>query len=358
MKVRTYDIINAGPKNRFMCSGKIVSNSGRGIQFHNFPRGELKATPEMFDAIGTGDWEKVMPHGDPMTVLASCARGMIKAPAGYKFLVSDFSNIEGRVLAWVAGETWKIKAFADFDKGIGPDLYKLTYARSFNKNVEDVTSDERQLGKVQELALGYAGGVGAFHNMAAAYGVVVSDKLAADLRDKWRAKHPNIVSFWEQCENAAKKAIITKEVQEVNEHISFDIKGKFLRCRLPSGRYLHYYKPKIEEATTAWGSMRMQITFQASKGAGVLFTESTYGGKLVENLVQGIARDVLAEALIRLDKKKFNVIGHCHDEVISIVKDIPIFDINTYDNILEENPKWATDLPTAAEGWEGYRYRK
>lgn len=260
--------------------------SGRGWQIHNMPRGSLEQDDAMIRAIGTGDWEALVKYGSVMDVLSSCVRGMILAPKGKKLIVSDYSNIEGRALAWLAGEDWKVQAFRDFDNGDGHDIYKLTYAQSFDMDVEDVTKDQRQLGKVQELALGYMGGVGAFQDMAKAYGVEVSDKVADELKTKWRDKHPKIKKFWYELEDAAISAILEKGTSfAAGDHISFLYDGDFLYAILPAGGTIKYYQPKLRDVETPWGQGKKQITYHASKGGSSSYREDTYGGKLAENCI-------------------------------------------------------------------------
>jgi DNA polymerase len=330
--------------------------SARGFQIHNFPRGTLEQSDELINSIRTGGWKRVQEHGNVMDVLSSCARGMVKAMEGNKFLVADFANIEGRVLGWVAKDKKTTKAFKDFDEGIGEDIYKLTYADSFNKDVKEVTKDERFIGKVATLALGYQGAKGAFMNMANAYGVSLPESTVIEVVQKWRDSHPEIVQLWYNVEAAAKKAIITKKEQIVNEYISYDIQGDFLYCNLPNSSRIVYYKPALEEVIH-FGRPSKKITFLSSKGGSSTFREDTYGGKLVENLVQRIARDLLCEAMIRIDPK-YPVSFHVHDEIVSHVPDTSEYNITEYEKLMAEVPSEYSGLPVAAEGFEAYRYRK
>lgn len=175
-------------------------------------------------------------HGAPLNVISDCLRAMIVAGPGHDLVAADFSSIEGRVLAWLAGENWKLDAFKAFDEGEGADLYKLTYARAYGLEAADVTKDQRQLGKVMELALGYQGGVGAFQTMARGYGVRITDEQADEIKTRWREQHPATKAFWKILERSAIAA--TREPGRLTKagRILFRKSGSFLFARLPSGR--------------------------------------------------------------------------------------------------------------------------
>lgn len=224
-------------------------------------------------------------YEDPMPVLSNLLRGLIIAPKGKKLVVADYSNVEGRVLAWLAGEEWKLKAFRDFDAGVGHDLYKLTYARAFNVKPETVTKAQRQMGKVLELGMGYGGGAGAFRTFALAYGIDLHDMadavkssispsiwaeacewypkallggftegmdkevfLACDsVKRAWRKANAQIVQFWYDMDAGVRQAVIEGGPVRVGRYITVDKKGNYLRVRLPSGRYLVYPSPRIDD---------------------------------------------------------------------------------------------------------------
>lgn len=224
-------------------------------------------------------------YEDPMPVLSNLLRGLIIAPKGKKLVVADYSNVEGRVLAWLAGEEWKLKAFHDFDAGVGHDLYKLTYARAFNVKPETVTKAQRQMGKVLELGMGYGGGAGAFRTFALAYGIDLHDMadavkssisptiwaeacewypkallggftegmdkevfLACDsVKRAWRKANAQIVQFWYDMDAGIRQALTEGGPVRVGRYITVDKKGNYLRVRLPSGRYLVYPSPRIDD---------------------------------------------------------------------------------------------------------------
>lgn len=261
----------------------VTGNSGRGMQLQNLARPTVSqdeidfATKVLKQRDGTFECF----YDDPSVILPNLLRGEIIAPAGKKLIVADYSNVEGRVLAWLAGEEWKLQAFRDFDAGHGHDLYKLAYARAFGVKPEDVTKPQRQIGKVLELALGYGGGAPAFARFAKAYGIDLSDMaeyvkstapravwleavdgypyfveknrtgglerepfIACDvLKRLWRKSNPKIVQFWANVGQAVQKAIVSRESVRVG-YVAFARTESFLVIRLPSGRLLCYPSPK------------------------------------------------------------------------------------------------------------------
>ena len=281
---------------------------------------------------------------------SSAVRGALVASPDHKLVVSDLSNIEGRVLAWLAGEDWKIKAFADFDAGIGHDLYKLAYAKSFGKEAGDVTKDERQIGKVQELALGYQGSVGAFSSMAALYGVFLPEEEVKGIVEAWRKAHKATVSLWYDLERAVKDAIREPEKRFEVRDLSIGYKDNWLRIKLPSGRYLCYPNAGISEGSIVYEGVN-QYTKKWE-------TIETYGGKLVENVVQAVARDVLASGMVRAEAAGYAVCLHVHDELITETPDTDAYSVDELSRIMSTNPGWSMGLPLAAAGFETHRYKK
>lgn len=365
--------------------------AGRRVQPHNMPRPSIshQAVEEILDLLPTTTPERAIElldlyYGEPMSMISDCLRGLICAAPGKTLVAGDFSNIEGRVLAWLAGEEWKLNAFRAFDAGTGPDIYKLSYSKSFGVPVSDITKDQRQIGKVQELALGYQGGVGAFQTMARGYGVKVTDERANEIKQLWRDSHPRVVSYWYDLERAALEAVSHPGAKVVvsrpkqyemdpsasaarqNEIlvsygrpvIAFIVKGSFLFAKLPSGRMLTYPYPTLKAIETPWGEMKEQLHYWHVDGLTNKWEEThTYGGKLAENLTQAVARDVLAEAITRVSRLGYDVNLHVHDEVVAEMPE----NADWLENLLTQMkvlPAWATGLPVAAEGWQGSRYRK
>ena len=358
--------------------------AGRRVQPDNFPRPTLLKTeedveeafaalrrlpPERFAA-----WARMF-HGSAMHVLADMLRGMIVAAKGHDLIAADFANIEGRVLAWLAGEKWKLKAFADYDAGKGPDLYLVSAGRIYGCEPAEA-KPHRQIGKVAELALGYQGGVGAFQQMAKTYGVKLSDERAGEIKDAWRYYHPEILAYWYAVEAAAIGAVRNPgaqiEVGAKGAAVKFRVSGSFLFCKLPSGRCIAYPYPQIREIETPWGECKDALTYKtvldstARKKAKIVddptnkgswWRIATYGGSLVENITQAVARDILAESLFRLEARGYPVVMHVHDEAVAEVPH-DFGSVEEMSAIMAEVPAWAKGLPVAVEGWRGGRYRK
>jgi len=268
--------------------------------------------------------------------------------------------IEGRVAAWVAGEQWKLDAYAR-----GDDLYVLAYAASFHKRPEDVTKAERQIGKVEELALGFGGAAGAFGTMAAMYGVELPDDEVRAVVKAWRAANPKIVAFWWALEDAVKAVTTTTDGQRELGPLTIKKRGAWLRIILPSGRSLSYAQPKIEyetkvSGTSAQGAFketREQFTYMGLNQYTRKWERiSSYGGKLFENVVQAIARDVLVEAMKRCAANGFGIVLTVYDEIIA--EAALERTVDELIDVLTTVPHWAPGLPLAAGGFETYRYRK
>ena len=364
--------------------------AGRLFQPQNLPRPVLKQ-----DKIDLGiaamkcDCEDLL-FANVMELTSSAIRGAIVAPEGKKLVVADLSNIEGRVLAWLAGEEWKLQAFRDFDAGNGHDLYKLAYAKSFGIKPEDVTKDNRQIGKVQELALGYEGGVGAFLTFAAAYNIdleamgeqaigAIMDNILAEARKalewtkqqgrptfglsdrawlvcdsfkrSWRYAHPAISSFWKDLDEAARMAVLRPGVTYECRGLKLRRDGAWLRIRLPSGRFLCYPSPQVDEA----GKLSYMGVNQYSRKWSRL---KTYGGKLAENVTQAASRDVLANNMPAIESAGYQIVLSVHDENITEAPDREEFNADHLAGLMATTPTWAENLPLAAAGFEAYRYRK
>lgn len=326
--------------------------SGRIFQPHNLPRPlrELKKLIDMGIEAMKADCEDLI-FDNVMGLAASTLRGIIVAPEGKKLPVSDLSNIEGRVNAWLSNETWKIKAFDAFDKGEGPDLYNLAYAKAFGIPVEKVTDDDRQSGKVMEVALGYQGAVGAFNQMAKGYGVDLPEKRILEIVKGWRSAHKNIVDMWYSLERAAIKAVKNPDVTYKVERLAFRRKKQWLLMKLPSGQVLCYFRPELDEE----GKLTYMGTNQYTRKWERL---STYGGKLLENATQSLSRDILGHGMLLAEKEGYEIVLTVHDELLTETPDTDEFNEPALSKILATNPEWASGLPLAAAGFETKRYRK
>lgn len=364
--------------------------AGRLFQPQNLPRPSLPQ--EVIDQgiqglkMGVAD----LLDDNVMRLTSSAIRGVIIAPKGKKLVVADLSNIEGRVQAWLAGETWKLKAFREYDEGRGPDLYKLAYAKSFGIRPEDVTKDQRQVGKVQELALGYEGGVGAFLTFASAYALDLeamaekawdaipiaileeaqgmlewtkkqkrptfglSDRawvVCESFKRGWRKGHPEIAAMWGELGDTIRAAIARPGVTFQCRKLKVRRDGNWLRIGLPSGRALCYPSPRVEEDNSITYMGVNQYTRKWSR-------QSSYGGKFFENVCQGLARDVMGHNMPAIEDAGYEIDLSVHDELLTEAEDRPDYSHTELAALLAANPPWAQDMPLAAAGFEAYRYRK
>ena len=347
--------------------------AGRGIQLQNYPRPRAGIKPKdvhaMIDMFENP--EKLdMFYGPILDALADCLRGMIIAPEGMDLLAADFSAIEARVLAWLAGEESVLEIFRTHGK-----IYEHAAAGIYRVSLGDVTKDQRQIGKVAVLALGYGGGLGAFQSMAKNYGIKLEDDEAEQIKVAWRTAHPRIVRYWYELEGAALRALEEGGAHTAGppgRQVAFKKAGSFLWCRLPSGRCLCYPYAEVRTVTTPWGAEKDALTYltvvdpsrklkilpdDASSGSWKRI--STYGGSLAENVTQAVARDLLAEALLRLDRHGATIIAHVHDELLV---EVPSTEgpgaLRKLETLMAESPSWAVGLPLAAEGWRDRRFRK
>ncbi|PHM39298.1 DNA polymerase I [Xenorhabdus mauleonii] len=323
-----------------------------------------------------------------MELTSSAIRAVIRAPEGKKLVITDLSNIEGRMLAWLAGEHWKLNAFSEFDNGTGHDLYKLAYARAFNIDPEDVTKDQRQIGKVMELGLGYGGGVAAFVTFALTYALDLDELAEAalpnipasvqqnakrwytesvkqkntyglservfitcdSLKRMWRHAHAATVTFWYELEDAVKRAITSPGTTIPCRQLRVRRDGAWLRVVLPSGRAVCYPSPRLNDGQISYmGTNPYSRKWQRLK---------TYGGKLVENVTQAAARDVLAANMPHIENVGYDIVLTVHDEIISEAPDTSEYSPEHLSTLLATNPDWAPDLPLNAGGFEAYYYRK
>ncbi len=314
-------------------------------------------------------------YGPPLTCISYTLRGMVRAEKGKKIVAADFTSIEGVVLPWLAGEQFKLDAFRQYIAGKGPDMYLVAASGIYGIPVEKMSKkthpEERQIGKVAELACGYGGGVGAFQTMASGYGVAVTDEKAESIKSAWRAAHPNVVQFWWDLEAAAIDAVNAPGQVVAVRGCKFKVVGSFLWCQLPSGRSLCYPYPKTMWLPTPWGQEKEMLTFRTTpnisnakkivhsdkSNTGKWARISTYGGMLAENVTQAVARDLLAEAMMRLDANGYPIILHVHDEAVAEVPE-NFGSVKEFEQIMAELPPWAKGLPVAASGFEGPRYRK
>lgn len=375
--------------------------AGRLFQPHNLPRPDMKPA-EIMEAIEALQADCLdLVNTEVMRALSNILRGLIIARPGRKLVCSDLEQIESRAAAWLAGETWKLEKIAEYDAGAGHDNYVWAYAKAFGVSPQAVEEDKkrngfwRQVGKVMELAQGYEGGVGAWLAFAMVYRLKL-DELARDAYPKlphkareqaeiiydwrgrrgighfglsrktfvvieafktlWREAHPAISTYWGDLADAAMEAVRYPGYEIDCRKLAFEVKGKWLRMVLPSGRVLCYPSPKVKVVDGKDQLSYLGVHQFTRKWV----RQSTYGGKLFENATQATARDVMAYNMPRIEAEGFPILLTVHDEVITEPEDIGHgrFTSSDLSDILASNPPWFAGCPLAAGGFEDQRYRK
>lgn len=320
--------------------------AGRLIQLQNLPQNHMNDLADARELVRTGDYDSLeLLYDDIPDTLSQLIRTAFIARPGYKFVVSDYSAIEARVLAYLAGETWRSKVFAE-----GKDIYCASASQMFGVPVEKhgINSHLRQKGKIAELALGYGGSVGALISMGALDMGLTEDELQP-LVDSWRASNPNITAFWWNVDNAVKTAIKMKVPTEVNG-IKFLCRSEMLFIKLPSGRTLSYVKPRIGENRFGGESVTYEGIGSTKKWERI----ESYGPKFVENIVQAVSRDLLCFAMRNLSH--CFICGHVHDElIIECSQDV---DYKSICNIMSRSPDWMPDILIRGDGYETPFYKK
>lgn len=336
--------------------------AGRLFQPQNLsriPKYLHKGYDAAIDMIKADDGELESTYDNPIEVCGAVVRGGIIAPKGKKLVIADLSNIEGRALAWLAGEQWKLDAFAAFDDepdNMARDLYVIGYARSFGFSIPTVIEDYkaggtmRLIGKVQELALGYQGAVGAFTSMAEVYGVQLSEEQALAIVKAWRKANPAIVAFWYALERAVIAAIRSPGNEQSVKALRIRFSANWLRILLPSGRSLCYPFAQVEANKVSY----MGVNTYTRRWDRI----STYGGKLTENVTQAVARDILARNLPEIERRGYSITMLVHDEVVAEVPETEQHTSTELAALMSTVPAWAEGLPLAAKGYETHRYRK
>lgn len=370
--------------------------AGRTFQPQNMPRPDLPTNEINFgiECINTGAEDLLI--DDVMRLTRNAIRGCIVAPPEKKLVIADLANIEGRLGAWCGNVDWKLRAFRDYDRGEGTDLYCVAYAKAFNTTTEEVIRDKeeggvkRQIGKVMELMLQYEGGVGAFITGADTYNIDLDAMTDAawptlpqdvlgeahgmwkwsidtkrntfglsqrvfetcdSLKRLWRRAHPGITGIWAELKESAINAIN-------NPGNTFDCgmfklrrDGAWLRILLPSGCYLCYPSPQVSENGTISYMGMNQYTKRWSR-------ITTYGGKFFENICQALAGDVLKSSMLPAEAAGYEIVLTVHDEIVSETPDTKDFSAKALSAIMASPRPWTTGLPLAAAGFETYRYRK
>ena len=334
--------------------------AGQGYQPQNLKR--LTVKDEELDAaiaaVATGDYEHVRARYErPLAIVGECSRPTICAAPGHVLIGGDFSAIESRVLAWVAGEEWKLESYRRFDETHDPrdEPYCITACKIFRVPDGSFTkeSPERGVGKICDLAFGYMGALGAWRKFEPDK---FTDEEVEKFKAEWRAAHPKIVELWHALDRAAWTAVRERGRVVRCGCVAFKCTGAFLQLKLPSGRKISYPNPRIKVV-----SPREQVVVFSDNAAGQ-FTDcrhghGAYGGTWTENIVSGISRDLLVEAMQRIEAAGYPIVLHCHDEIVA---EVPEGSANTeeFTRLMTQVPSWASGLPIAAGVWSGPRYCK
>ena len=319
--------------------------AGRIVQLQNLPQNHMDDLAEARELVRLGDYDSLeMLYDDIPDTLSQLIRTAFIAKPGYKFYVADFSAIEARVIAHLAGESWRAEVFKN-----GGDIYCASASQMFHVPVEKhgVNSHLRQKGKIAELALGYGGSVGALKAMGALEMGLTEDELQP-LVDAWRQSNPNIVALWWDFDTAIKNAIKMHSSTE-SHGIKFTWRSGMLFISLPSGRKLTYIKPKIGENQFGGES----VTYEGIGSTKKWERLESYGPKFVENIVQAISRDLLMNAMRNLPG--FLIAGHVHDELIECKEDVSLDEVC---KAMAHNPEWFPDILLRADGYITSFYKK
>lgn len=322
--------------------------AGRLIQVQNLPQNHIEDLDAARALVRSGDYNKIEERFDSVpTMLSQLIRTAFIPKDGCSFYVADFAAIEARVIAWIAGEAWRQEVFKN-----GGDIYCASASQMFNVPVEKngINSHLRQKGKIAELALGYGGSEGALKAMGALELGVKENELMP-LVEAWRFSNPRIVQLWRDVDAAAKSCAKTRKPADAHG-ISFFYQSGLMFITLPSGRNLVYVKPLLGE--NRFG--KTCVTFEGIGENRKWARLETYGAKLVENIVQATARDILTEAMLRLDSAGYNIVMHVHDEVVIEAPDNA--SVDEICDIMTQPPKWANGLLLNAEGFKCKYYKK
>ena len=323
--------------------------SGKIVQIQNLPKNYIPDLELARELVKQGRFEDIeLLYDSTPNVLSELIRTAFIPKPGCRFVVADFSAIEARVLAWLSGEQWRLDVFTSHGK-----IYEASASSMFHVPMEEITktSPLRQKGKLAELGLGFGGAAGALISMGALDMGLTEDELTP-LVAAWRKANPHITQFWWDVDAAAIKAVTEKQKTKVGK-IIFEYKSGILFITLPSGRKLSYVKPRM--AVNRFG--RDGLTYEGISENKKWSRIETYGPKLVENIVQGTARDLLAEAMLRVEEKGYPIVMHCHDEIIAEVPE-GSGSVDEMCGIMAVQPEWAEGLPLRADGYQCSFYQK
>jgi DNA polymerase len=388
--------------------------AARGAQLQNLPRPALKVTPAVLDNLMLGDAELLemlygetfppeanIPPVSALSVVSDCIRSMITAGPGHRLLAADYSQIEARMTAWLAGEQHVLKAFVDADNKAGPDVYIVSAAGIYRVSPDSISKEDprRQVGKVSDLSFGFGGGAMALLKMAKNYRLDIADThdavmasaTAANIRKAeeaweargkasgvmqrrwltaevvklgWRDSHPATVAYWKACNQAAVEAVENPGLVTHAGRLRYRKHGSWLFCRLPSGRLIAYAFPSIDWREAPWtddegkpAKVKGMSFFAVDSFTKKWSKQHFYGGLAVQNPVQAAARDVMAESMLAVDAAGYTPVLTIHDEVVAEAP-VGFGSFDEFVGLMKQPRPWMDGLPIAADGWEGKRYRK
>jgi DNA polymerase len=361
----------------YMGASKTGRWSGRGVQLQNIKRGGIEDMEKEVERIlGMSLDDIIDATEDVVEMFSQVIRGAICAPPGKELVVADYASIEARGTFWLADCVHALNIFTDPKADIYCDLARSIYHREITKK----DKDERQLGKKGILGCGYGMGKDKFHVTCAKDGLDITKEMAETVVKTYRETYPEVPELWNAMEEAALQAlenkklgikewvpVITPSMRRLRAQgktcptkIHFKVNGRFLFMRLPSGRLLGYPDPSCRMAKTPWGGEKLTIFYWGMDQYTHQWAEQkTYGGKLVENAVQAISRDIMAAAMVNIENNHptYLLVLSVHDELVSEV-DEGKGDVKEFEGLLTKKPPWAEGFPLAAEGWRGKRYRK
>lgn len=333
--------------------------AGRLLQLQNLSKNHISHIEVPRELIRDRDWESVeMMYDDVADILSQLVRTALIASPGKVFSVADFSAIEARVISWLANEEWRMEVF----RGDGK-IYEATGAKMFNVPIESITKGSvlRDKSKISELALGYEGSLGALKRMGGER-MGLSDTEMMSLVRKWRMANPAIVDMWHEIDEASKEAVrYQRPVSCTCRNIIFDCDGEFMTVQLPSGRKLYYYGPRFKDKKIGKSIAPTRVlcyegVVQETKQWGEI---DTYGGKLTENIVQAIARDLLGSSMLQLEAAGYHPVCHIHDEcLVEVPEENAQMYYEEMARIMGTPPEWASDLPLRADGYTTPFYLK
>lgn len=336
---------------------------GAGVQLQNLPRPTLNEDPEfLVELLMTGSLAEVEFWFENVYEVAACAiRSMIIPEPGKVYVSADYAAIEARILFLLAGEEYGLKVFRRGQciySDTAAEIYKTSYERIYNgyKAEQFEETIMRKMGKDSVLGLGFQMGAPKFVSTCAQNGTEIKLPFAKKVVNIYRTKYAQVPKLWKGLEKAAIKAMENPGIVFSYRAIKYKKVKRALLCRLPSGRCLHYPSATLELTTTSWGEDKMQIHYKTMED-GRWVTTNTYGGKLTENAVQAVSRDLMASGMLELDNNDMTPIMSVHDELVAEVPEGEE-DLERFSECMCILPDWAKGLPLKAEGWVGYRYRK